>query len=292
MWRNLAIPEEDSQSLDSRPSEPAGAVDVAVVRLPRIANFDDFGPLEHEPHVRLRYVASTGDLGVPDLVVVPGTKATLPDLAWLRSTGLGTAIVRLAATGTPLLGICGGYQMLGERLADPAGFDGAAASSPGLGLLPVRTTFEPSKAVRRVEGRILAHQGFFGCLAGLCIDGYEIHSGTTAGPTPPFARLVTPGGASTADDHSPTGPATMPSTADGSVSADGLIAGTYVHGLFADAIVRRATIHALARRRGLSLPVAWPVTEDPYDRLADRFQEHVDVDRLLAVCDVRLPGGR
>ncbi|HEY7063920.1 MAG TPA: cobyric acid synthase [Chloroflexota bacterium] len=270
---DLGLPAEDSQGLDGargagRPQPPSEAVglDVAVVRLPRIANFDDLAPLEAEAGVRVRYVGTPATLGVPDLVVVPGSKSTLADLAWLRAGGLGAALLRLSAAGVPLLGICGGFQMLGTRLADPEGVEGEPGEAAGLGLLDAATVFAPDKATRQVRGQVIASQGFFGCLAGLPLDGYEIHVGRSAGSAPPFARLS--------------------GVPDGAVSADGLVAGTYLHGLLHNEPVRRGLLGSLARRRGIA-PPAGVVPDDPYDRLADAVAAHVDLDRLFALC--RLP---
>ncbi len=266
---DLRFPAEDSQALDARATRDgtpatAAAVEIAVVQLPRIANFDDFGPLEAEPGVRVRYVQAAADLGVPDLAILPGSKSTLADLAWLRATGLGAALLRLAAAGVPMLGICGGYQMLGEHLSDPDGAEGSPAAAPGLALLPVATVFASEKTTRQVAGAVVATAGFFGCLAGAPLAGYEIHLGRTTGAAPPFARL---------------GPAT-----DGAVAPDGLVAGTYVHGLFHNARLRHTLVRALAARRGVALPPSGAPDADPYDRLADALAASVDLGRLYTLC--------
>jgi adenosylcobyric acid synthase len=335
--RDLRLPSEDSQDLDRPPPAAMGAdsraavapgatgpdatnqrpdsLDVAVVRLPRIANFDDFGPLEAEPGVRVRYVRAPAELGVPDLLILPGTKSTLADLAWLRVTGLGTAILRLAAAGAPILGICGGYQILGAHLADPDGLDGPPSAAPGLGLLDVTTVFAGDKATRPVRGTVLAAAGFFACLAGQAVTGYEIHLGRTTGAAAPFARIGPPGppilggegpGPAPATGLPPTlgggggpsgieEPGTAPVTvlppglgggggADGAISADGLVAGTYVHGLLHNAGLRRALLAALAQRRGILWQGGDAPPEDPYDRLADALAASLDLPRLYALC--------
>jgi adenosylcobyric acid synthase len=310
---NLRLPAEDSLSLDGHVGSDralptahslgaGGPVEIAVVRLPRIANFDDFGPLEAQPGVRLHYVDAPDTLGVPDLVILPGSKSTLADLAWLRASGLGAALLRLSAAGVPVFGICGGFQMLGTRLADAEGVDGSPGEWPGLGLLAVSTVFTADKATRQVQGEIVAADGFFSCLAGLPFTGYEIHLGRTTaagpafareGPTPPAPLPLREGGGR------PPPPAPAPPflrreggqggvglLPDGALSPDGLVAGTYVHGLFHDAAVRTRLVGALARRRGVALPDVTAV-EDPYDRLADAVRDHVDLERLFALC--RLP---
>jgi adenosylcobyric acid synthase len=262
----LHLPEEDSQVLDIHATRAAAALDIAVLRLPRIANFDDFGPLAASPGVALRYVDAPARLGVPDLVIVPGTKSTLADLAWLRATGLGAALLRLAAAGVPVLGICGGFQMLGRRLRDPAGLDGAPGEAMGLGLLDAETVFAGEKATREVTGEIVAPgDGVFGRLAGQRFDGYEIHVGRTSGSEAPLALLD---GA----------------RRDGAVSADGLVAGSYVHGLLHARGLRAALLGALAARHGVTLPGADASADDPYDRLADAVAGSVDLPRLYALC--------
>jgi adenosylcobyric acid synthase len=268
---DLRLPDEDSQGLTATrgapPSGPAAAqqLDVAVIRLPRIANFDDFAPLAADPAVALRYVGDVRELGVPDLVILPGTKNTLADLAWLRQVGLGAALLRLAAAGVPLLGLCGGLQMLGAHLADPEGVEGASGEALGLGLLDAATVFSAGKATRSVSGEVLAQGGLFGCLGGFGLAGYEIHLGRTTG--------------------------TAASRANGAVSADGLVAGTYLHGLFHNDGVRRALVAALGRRRGLVLAAGTLPVEDPYDRLADAVGASVDLPRLYALCGLGDVGG-
>jgi adenosylcobyric acid synthase len=268
-----------------------------VLRLPRIANFDDFGPLAAEPGVRLRYIERPAALGVPDLVVLPGSKSTLADLAWLRATGLGPAVLRLAAAGVPVLGICGGFQLLGQRLCDPEGLDGAPGEAAGLGLLAVETVFRGRKTTRQVTGRVVARgDGVFGALHGQLFSGYEIHVGRTASALPPFALLdsgcappregrgeaphawaSSEGGAAWSGRDS----GAMP---DGAVAPDGLVAGTYVHGLFHNDGLRRALLGALAARRGVRLPAAAAPLADPFDRLADAVAASVDLRRLYALC--------
>jgi adenosylcobyric acid synthase len=361
--RDLRLPAEDSQGLGASSAQPllvtGGAdgaqalggpnvsgprIDVAVIRFPRIANFDDFAPLEADPAVRLRYVSAPADLGVPDLAILPGSKNTLADLAWLRASGLGAALLRLSAAGVPVLGICGGFQMLGIHLADPDGVEGPPAESPGLGLLNMRTVFTSDKTTRQVRGQIVASNGFFGSLGGLAVEGYEIHLGRTTGalspfsqiapsPASPTAALLPPcplpsahGGLPAPAPPAPPAPPSVrppappappsvrptapPSPAppappfprregglgglgqfpDGAVSSDGLVAGTYLHGLLANDALRDRLVGALAQRRGIVL-TGRTQPEDPYDRLADALRDAVDLDRLYSLC--RLPiGGR
>ena len=261
---DLGVPPEDSLSLADTPRE--GALDVAVVRYPRISNFDDFAPLV-AAGARVRYVSAAGALGVPDLLVLPGSKATIADLEWLRGCGLGARIRALADAGVPILGICGGFQMLGVELHDPHGADGAPARVHGLGLLPARTRFTDAKRTVPVAGAV-ASPTALGAIVGMDVSGYELHLGITERDgCPPFADLV----------RSTTGERVT----DGAVSADGLVVGTYVHGLFGGPSVREALLGALARRRGIAFaPTALPA--DPYAAVAGWFAASVDVDGFLA----------
>jgi adenosylcobyric acid synthase len=184
--RDLGMPEEDAVVLD----EPlfdrtnAGDIDIAVIKLPLISNFDDFDPLAAETGVRVRYVASVAALGHPDAVIIPGTKSTMADLAWLRRRGLASALGDLANAGTPIVGLCGGYQMLGEVIYDPAHIESERDELAGLGLLPVRTNFAVEKATHRARARILAAPGWMAPLQGETLTGYEIHMGQTPPPLP------------------------------------------------------------------------------------------------------------
>lgn len=160
------------------------------MRLPRIANFTDFAPLERIPGVSVRYAASPAALGNPDLIVLPGSKNTMEDLLWLRQNGLEAAVKKHAAAGGAVLGICGGYQMLGERLADPDGVEHGGTLC-GLGLLPVRTVFAKEKTRTRVTGRFERAEGIFSGLSGAAFEGYEIHMGRTERDCPPLMELRT-----------------------------------------------------------------------------------------------------
>jgi len=271
-------PAEDSLGLDARElgGEPA-AIDVAVVRLPRIANFDDFEPLDREPGVRVRFVATAGGLDGADLVVLPGTKSTAADLAALRERGIAEPIARRADTGAPVIGICGGYQMLGEALLDPYGVESAEPAVAGLGLLPVVTTFSREKTTSRVRARALAALGPFAAARGAEFDAYEIHMGHTAvrDVARPFA--ITVRGAAPADE------------VDGALDARGHVLGTYLHGLFADATLRGTLLAHLAARQGARphpgwgrpLPAVW-------DRLADAVEAALDVRAIGRLAGLRV----
>ncbi len=270
---DLGVPAEDSLA-PLRETAAPGAPEIAVIDYPRISNHDDFEPLA-AAGARVRYVRRASELERPDLIVLPGSKTTLADLAWLRSRGIAERIRALVLTGTPVLGICGGFQMLGEELRDPLGIEGPAAVAAGLGLLPVRTTFGHDKRTVQVQGRVRA-AGFIEDAAGLSFDAYEIHLGTTRRRgCAPFAELTR-----------------VPSRGrvlDGAVGEDGQVIGTYAHGLFANEALRTALLCALARRHGTGFAPR-PLPSDRYARLAGWFRESVDVPELLAICGVGTRG--
>jgi adenosylcobyric acid synthase len=204
--------------------------------------------------------------------VLPGSKTTLSDLAWLRLRGIDERILALARSGTPVLGICGGFQMLGRELRDDAGSDGSIGAMPGLGLLPVRTAFGGRKRTALVRGRVVT-PGFISDGSGLTFDAYEIHVGRTRedGAVEPFAELLPYG-------------ARRPAL-DGAVSPDGLVIGTYAHGLFVDRGLRNALLHALAARRGQAF-IAADLPRDPYARASRWLRSALDVGDLLRRCGV------
>ena len=183
-YRDIHIPEEDSVALDI-PLRSGGngqaALDVAVIQLPHISNFDDFDPLAREPGVSLRYVSRTDELGKPDLVILPGSKTTIPDLAWMNSRGLGRAVQELHGRGTAIVGICGGYQMLGQRLYDPDRIESSVPEMEGLGILPLTTVFSGTKETHRIHGEVVEAAGLLKFAGGASLTGYEIHMGRTTG---------------------------------------------------------------------------------------------------------------
>ena len=287
---DLRIADEDAASLDERGMRnaergihagastpdsafriPHSALDVAVVRLPRIANFDDFDPLAAEPDVRLRFVERADDLGRPDLIVLPGTKATIADLAWLRQTGLAARVRAAAGAGTAVLGVCGGYQMLGAAVRDPLHVESSEDAVPGLGLLPVATDFAPVKATHQAEGEVRADAGLLAGCAGLPVRGYEIHMGRTVALDPAAAAVLAlrrrwgVGCEAT----------------DGAVGGGGWVVGTYLHGLFDNDALRAAMLGNLARRNGIHFRPGVPLDRAAaYDRLASVLRAELDLDLL------------
>jgi len=190
-FADIRIPEEDSLGLVGEADREDGtAVDVAVIRLPHIANFDDFDPLRYQPGVRLRYVSRPADFGNPDLVVIPGSKTTISDLEWLRAQDLDTRILAARGEGTPVIGICAGYQMLGGRLIDPHRVESSRSEADGLGLLPTSTTFLRDKATYQTTVRVTGDRGLLSGCPGAEATAYEIHMGVTTGQALPMPFII------------------------------------------------------------------------------------------------------
>jgi adenosylcobyric acid synthase len=247
------LPAEDAYDLvERRFSRGNGKVRVAVPLLPHIANFDDLDPFAMEPEVELVMVERGRPLPVCDLIVLPGSKSTIADFKALREEGWDIDIAAHVRRGGHVLGICGGYQMLGSSIADPDGIEGPANVTAGLGLLAVETIIQGEKTLTKVAGETLADLVPF--------NGYEMHIGTTRALSPPFARL--------ADGRS-----------DGAISTDGRIAGTYVHGLFADDRQRAAWIVRLGGTPSRHDHEA--EIERTLDALAAHLEASIDIDRLL-----------
>jgi adenosylcobyric acid synthase len=274
------LPAEDAVDWDrgAQPSNEETLIDVAIMRLPRIANLDEFQPLAAEPGVRVRWIADPASLGNPDLIIVPGTKSTMDDLAWLREHGLDVAVRERRAVNTPVLGICGGFQMLGSRLVDDVGAE-AAGAVQGLELLPVTTHFERDKVTRRVEARLTTMDLWSSPSVDAPLDAYEIHMGrTTLDDADDTTRRVF----SVSVDGQ--------THADGCATADGLVVGTYLHGLFENVAFRRAVLTGLARRKGIALPMLTPIQtiDEAFDALADVVARDLDMNAIAALVDLPL----
>ena len=267
------LDDEDSLSERLHRRRHDALLDVAVIRLPRISNFTDFIALEATEGVGVRYVDLASDLGRPDLVIVPGTKATLADLRWLRERGFDEALGAAAADGVPVLGICGGYQMLGRSVADPLGMEGGGEAE-GLGLLPVTTTFGADKRMARTEGRFAPVDGVLGALGGRLVRGYELHMGST----------VLEGGAPLIERREPDGT----SVAEG--CQQGNVYGCYLHGLFDHPEAAQGLVDALLAARGVAagslrvLDMA-RYRERQYDLLADGIRASMDLDLVRRIIE-------
>jgi adenosylcobyric acid synthase len=279
--RDLQIADEDAVALDERRTGTADApIDIAVIRLPRIANFDDFDPLAAEPDVRVRYVERAEELGTPDLIILPGTKSTIADLTWMRQQGLDAPLLAAVRAGTGIIGICGGYQMLGTEVRDPSHVESTEDRVPGLGLLPATTDFEPVKATHQVEAEVTVNAGLLKGCAGTQIRGYEIHMGQSyalPGAAPPPIKLASRSGV--AAGHQ-----------DGAVSEDGNVLGTYLHGLFDNTALRVRLLTNLAQRKGVVFTPGLPLDRAAaYDRLAACLRAELDLDRLRSIIGLETP---
>jgi adenosylcobyric acid synthase len=270
---DLIIPEEDAVALDTTVNRQrrADSIDIAVIRLPRIANFDDFDPLGIEPGVQVRYVSSLPMLGRPHAVILPGTKSTIADLVWLRQQGLSEAIQHLANQGVAVVGVCGGYQMLGRMIQDPEHVESSLDETPGLGLLPVETVFAKEKVTHQVQARVRGGPSWLATLAGQSVHGYEIHMGQTQGGHSWLEITVQSG--------QPV------NRGDGAVSLDGRVWGCYLHGLFANQELRRAWLATLKQRgdRGNPDPTVLRRQESwshALTRLADTVEAALDMAYL------------
>jgi adenosylcobyric acid synthase len=251
------LPAEDAVALDKRSGTGGGDIVIAVPKLSHIANFDDFDPLKLEPSVRLVMVQPGEPLpGDADLVILPGSKATLADLRDFRRNGWDIDLQAHVRRGGRVLGLCGGYQMLGRTVADPDGIEGPPGSEPGLGLLDVETVLTGDKTLTEVIG--------VSAVGDVPFHGYEMHVGRTDGPDCVRPLLYFSGG-----------------RPDGAISADGRIRATYVHGLFADDRQRAAWLSWLG---GNSTGLNYETEVDRVlDALADHLARHIDLDRLLTI---------
>ena len=267
----LDVDIEDEDSLAARLERRKGdaVLDIAVIRLPHISNFTDFAALEATPGVGVRYVCEASSLGAPDLVILPGTKSTIADLRWLRQSGLEAAVKKLAARGVAVIGICGGYQMLGMRISDAEGAEGGGEIG-GMGLLPVETEFANEKHRTRVRGIALETGGILAPLSGAQLEGYEIHMGRTllSEDATPLVRL---------ENGMPDG------------CQKGNVYGSYLHGFFDSEGCREAILGALAAQKGVSLQ-AEPFDlkaykERQYTLLAKRVRENIDMNMVYRILD-------
>lgn len=278
-YLNLSLEEEDSLTDRFTRKAGEGPLRAAVIRLPHISNFTDFDALESLPGLSLFYAASPWEVLDVDLILLPGTKNTLGDLRWLKETSFDALLQREADKGTLIMGICGGYQMLGESLSDPEGVE-EGGSTAGLGLLPMTTVFSKEKIRTQAEGRIHSLSGPFAPFSGLSVTGYEIHQGNSLGRGETSAEPVL----------------TAVNTLTGEEKEDGMAAGnvlgTYVHGFFDAAPIQEALLSILAAHRGISLDAVQGEdrearTERELDLLADTLRESLDLSLLYRILEER-----
>ena len=278
-YHDILIPEEDSVYLgvSARSEDTDGVIDIAVIHLPRLSNSTDFEPLQQESGVMVRYVKTAYELGYPDAIILPGTKSTIADLAHLRRSGLAESIIHQAKSGTPVIGICGGFQMLGKVIKDPHGAESDEDSIAGLGLLDVVTVFQPQKTTRQVRAQVLSKEGLLEGLQGEEVSGYEIHMGQTMGnDTRPLFSITQKEGKA---DH-----------VDGAMARDGFIFGSYLHGLFDNANFRHAFLSKLRQRKGLSSITKQTIAsrQKQYDELAEIVRHSLNMELIYKICGLKV----
>lgn len=261
---NHGLAEEDAATIKQSYASGPDKADIVVIHLPHISNFDDLDPLVVEPNLQIRYANRLEQLGKPTAIILPGTKNTISDLKWLNESGLADRIRSLAAAGSGVVGLCGGFQMLGETISNENEVESTVKNAPGLGLLPGRTHFELVKTITRSQAHIIAAGGFMKKLQGQPIQGYEIHMGQTSSPHP-FCEIFRREGQPV-------------ESLDGACSADGKIWGTYLHGIFDNDPLRRAWLASLGIQASTT-----PFIEQrnkTYDLLADALEASLDLKTL------------
>lgn len=256
-YTHVDIEDEDSLSERLSGSDVRKLIEIAVIRLPRLSNFTDFAPFERYGNVSLRYVDSVKDLHQPDMIIIPGTKSTIADLKWLRQCGLEAAIHKAADKGTLIFGVCGGYQMLGNRICDPDGVESDLPGIAGLGLLNMETVFRGEKVQRQTKGCFGCISGLLHNLSGMNYEGYEIHMGRSEQEMPPLA---------------------------GSEN----VYGSYVHGIFDANGIADCVLKALCEKKGadfgdLEVFDVKEYKERQYDLLADAVREGLDMDYIYRI---------
>ncbi len=272
-YMQVDIEEEDSLTGRFAAENPAGLIDIAVIRLPRISNFTDFAVFEQMEQINLHYVTSAGQLGHPDMILLPGTKNTISDLKWLRQNGLEAAIYRAKERGSVVFGICGGYQMLGMHISDPEQVE-EGGQLRGMGLLPVNTTLTREKTRSQVQGCLGKLTGVLECLSGIPFAGYEIHMGRT--------ELDEVQGAAVAEIQQQT------YRMDGCCKEN--VYGTYIHGIFDEEGIVKAMLASLAERKGITLGNLTQMTrkeykETQYNLLADTLRRHLDMEKIYQIME-------
>ncbi len=272
-FQDIHIAQEDSVALEElKRGNESPQVDIAVIRLPHISNFDDFDPLAGEEGVRLRYVDSVEGMGGPDLTIIPGSKTTVADLDWLHGSGLARCVIDSHRRGGFVIGICGGYQMLGETIEDPDGVESTTSRRRGLGLLPVVTVFLPAKDTHQVKGNVLSNAGLLSEAGGMPFEGYEIHMGRTKSGDERAFRILE-------RSRQPC------EEFDGCLDATGRVLGTYIHGLFHNQGLRRAILRHIAAsfNRQIKFAGGDRQRDGEYDKLAELVRQNLDMRLIYAI---------
>ncbi len=266
----------DKKAKDKGQRSKGKKIRIGVIRFPRISNYTDFDPLEAEPDVDLNYIEKADELVGLDILILPGSKSTIGDLRFLEKQGMFEPV---RTFGGPVIGICGGYQMLGNRILDPHGIESSTVEAEGLGLLDAETVLLPHKETHQAEGSLLQGATLIAPDCTECISGYEIHMGqTTLGPSArPFAELTRRSGE-------------KDTVSDGAVSIDGRVFGTYLHGIFDNRNFRAAFLNRIRKDKGLPTISPDNVAADPFDLLAEHLERYLDMEQLLRICGIESTG--
>ena len=286
-WIDIDLEDEDSVTDRFERTRGMGQIHVAIVRLAHISNFTDFNLLSAEPGVSVRYAARPRDLEGADIVILPGTKNTIEDLLELRENGMADTIVRHARAGGIVIGICGGYQMLGRRLRDPSHAESSVPECEGLGLLDMDVTFLPDKTTAQASGTVVCESGWLSEQRGMALDGYEIHMGENAfgDGCVPAIRLNRRGGRRV-------------DLLDGVTNVAGNVFGTYLHGVFDGGGLWRAIVNRARTLKGMDAVQGSTLTleafrEREFDRLADIVRQNVDMEAIRRILfDAQESSGR
>lgn len=271
---NIDIDDEDSLSQSIEKTQTTDEIDIAVIKLPKLSNFTDFNALEYREGVSVRYVKKPKELKNPDLLILPGTKNTMEDLKWLRESGLEGEIIRRAAGGTLIMGICGGYQMLGKELTDPFGIE-ARGVMRGMGLLPIKTIFAKKKTRTRMDGIVCSIEGEFSLLSGASFQGYEIHMGETMVDNATQFSFLRDGKYEKQDGV-----------------CCGNVFGTYVHGIFDEGDFTERILRIICKKKGIDIDDMEyfdlkKYKESQYDLLADTIRRNVDMKKIYEILGVK-----
>ncbi|MDP4093600.1 MAG: cobyric acid synthase [Bacillota bacterium] len=277
-YMDLDIDEEDSLSVRHNKTENnarEGVLDVAVIELGYMSNFTDFNIFERIPGTRLRFVKNVKQLGSPDLIIIPGSKSTMEDLAYIRNSGMEAAIKELNKKGTIVFGICGGYQMLGREIQDPSHAEGYMGKMPGMGLLDAVTVFRDKKTTEQFSGQICGSAQLLSEIQGLVVNGYEIHMGVTdfAEGCKPFVMA----------DKEVNGD----NPVKGIMNIEGTVFGTYIHGIFDNEEFITGFLNNIRKRKGLgeisSKPDYKKFKETQFDMLADVLRKSLDMEKIKMI---------
>ena len=269
-YEKFNIDEEDSLAETLKNTEK-GLIDIAVIKLPRISNFTDFAVFEYYEGVKVRYINDIADFGEPDLLIIPGTKNTIDDMRYIRSSGLITKIMQHAETGKGIIGVCGGYQMLTSKICDPDNME-SGGSVQGLGLIKAETVFEKEKVRTVVQGKFNNIKGYFSFLNGACFAGYEIHMGKTYSENSNISEIK---------------------DSFGNIKSDGLaennILGTYIHGIFDEVDVVKRIIDKLKQEKGIDTATEEKdineLKNKEYEKLADMLMNYLNIPKIYEILE-------